>query len=146
MWDNVSIGSGIVSAVFYPVQFIRRYLVEVYHFADDVVGCLLLGKQESAAGYAVFQGDGAYCYRAVFMNNLWPFSAEGMKFYVEAYAMTKEVQPRAHQFLQFFVCMDVQCGCASQQCECGDESDNSETVVTVQVADENVVQPTEFQS
>ena len=45
--NDCTFGCDIIFSVLYTVQFIYRYLIEINHIADDVIGRFLFLEQES---------------------------------------------------------------------------------------------------
>ena len=67
--NGFAIGSNPVCSCLYVADLADRDIVEVYHIAADM-GCGgLFAKQESAAGYAVFQRNGFDGQTLVFVDN-----------------------------------------------------------------------------
>ena len=66
--NDFSFGSHKISSVFNSVQFVDRYLVEVYHISDYMIGTLLFLKKKAATRNAVLQRDGSHTHRTVVIN------------------------------------------------------------------------------
>lgn len=54
--NDFSFGSHKISSVFNSVQFVDRYLVEVYHISDYMIGTLLFLKRKPQQGMRCFRG------------------------------------------------------------------------------------------
>ena len=93
----------------------------------------------------MFQGDGFYRDGTVVVDDGPFLRVERMENYLERHSFTEESQLWFHQPLQFRVAVDVQVGSPVGHGKGRNQSDEAETMVTVQVRDEYMVQPAEFQ-
>ena len=100
-----------------------------------------LGEQESTSGYFVLQRDSGYGDRAVLEDNFALTRIDGMEDDLVCHLIAMIVQQRLHQLLQIRRCVDMQRLRTPHHTEGGDEADQSEAMVAVQVGDEDVIQP-----
>ena len=92
------------------------------------------------------QRNGFHAHRAVVVDNLSFSRIERVEDDLVAHALTEKFQLGSQQPLQVGMTMDVQVGRPFQHTESRNQTDESEAVVTVEVRNENMVQPTELQS
>ena len=93
----------------------------------------------------MLQRKGAHGHRTVFIDDCRGAGVVGVELHLVVHPFAEEVQLGLHELFQFGGGIDVHGGSASQQSEGGEQSDESEAVVAVEVGDEDVVQPGEFQ-
>jgi hypothetical protein len=135
-----SIRTNIILAILDAVQLEYRYLIEVHHIADDVMGSRLFLEEESTSRDAMTQWDGADAYRTVIVDYFRFARIDGMELYIVCHSLAEEFQLWSQELFQFFVCVDMERSGTSQQSEGGNQPHQSETMVTMQVGNEDMVE------
>ena len=110
------------------------------------IGARLLGKQKTAARHAMPQRNGGHRKRPVFINQGGFFRLERVEEDFIGHLMIEECKHRRKKFFQTFGRMDMQVGRTPQEIKRGYQSQQPETVVAVQVGDEDTVQTREFEA
>lgn len=134
-----------VFTVLDAVYQVDGYFVEIYHIPQDVVGQRFLTEEEAAGRESVFQRDGFHRDGTVIVDDGPLLRVERMENHLERHPFAEESQLGFHQPLQFRMAVDVEVGSPVGHGEGGNQSDEAETVVTVQMRDEDMVQPAELQ-
>ncbi|ERI85989.1 hypothetical protein HMPREF1981_01187 [Bacteroides pyogenes F0041] len=110
-----------------------------------MVGNLLLFKQKSATGDAMFQRNGGHGKRTVFINHLRAFRIKLVEKHFVRQCFMEKLHPRRKQLFQTVGRMDMQIGGTPQQAERRNQSRQAETVVAMQMGDKHPVQPRKLQ-
>ena len=93
----------------------------------------------------MFQRNGADADRAVVVDDFGLGRMDGVEHDFVGHTFAEKIQLGCQQSLQFLVGIDVQGGSASQQSEGGNQSHQPETMVAMQMRDEDVVEAGELQ-
>ena len=143
--DDGSVLGHKIFSVLDAVYQVDGYFVEIYHIPQDVVGQRFLAEQKAAGRESVFQRDGFHRDGTVIVDDGPLLRVERMENHLERHPFAEESQLGFHQPLQFRMAVDVEVGSPVGHGEGGNQSDEAETVVTVQMRDEDMVQPAELQ-
>jgi hypothetical protein len=86
------------------------------------------------------QRDGADAYRTVIVDYFRFVWIDGMELYIVCHSLAEELQLGSQELFQLTVCIDMERSGTSQQSEGGNQPHQSETMVTMQVGNENMVE------
>ena len=142
----LAIGGGPVGPLLDVVDGIKRNVVEVYHVTANVWQAGLFAEHVAAAGNAVLQGDGADAEALVFVDDLALCGVYGVELNGKRQSIAKGVKLQFQYGLQFGRRIDAQHAGAAQQGEGGNQANQSEAVVAVQVRNEDAAQTRKFES
>ena len=99
----------------------------------------LLTEKEAATGHTVFQWQSLHSNCVVLEDYLMLCGVYAVEEEWIVHSLSEELYLRLHQLLEMWVGIYVEWGGTSKHTECGYQADESETVVSVQVRYEYVV-------
>ena len=105
-----------------------------------------LAEAEAHTGHPVAQRKGIDLDRTVFVDQRVSLDRKFVDLYLIRHSLTEEIQLRAQQGFQRCRRINVQRFGTSQQPESGNQTDQTETVVAVQMRNKDMVQARELQT
>ncbi len=142
--DDFSIFRDEIRSLFDLLHLFDRNVIEIGHLADDVIVLLLFDKEITTAGNAMIQRNRPHRDGTIFHDNLMLFGVNGVKSDFERQILAEEIEYRTKPRLQIFRSVDEKIARSSQHSKRGNQSGKAETVIAVQMGNENMVEPAEF--
>ncbi len=120
------------------IDLADRNAIGVYHLPSDVWQVRLLAEKIAAGGKPVLQGDAADRDAAVFVNEVVPSRIDGMEEHFVLNLGIVSAHEELEQFAHLLRAVYVELGSTAQQVHRAYQSRQSEDVVTMVVADEDM--------
>jgi len=112
-------------------------MVEVNHIAANMTRCRLLAEEESAAGYAMGEGEGGDNDGSVFVDGLWNLAVDFVKENLVRRIGTKVIDLWLEDALEVLGTINMEVLGTPEKSEGGEHADEPEGVVAVEVGEEN---------
>ena len=112
-------------------------MVEVNHIATNMTRCRLLAEEESAAGYAVGEGEGGNNDGSIFIDGLWNLGVDFVKDDAVGGVGAEVIDLWLEDALEVLGAVDMEVLGATEKSEGGEHADEPKGMVAMQMSEEN---------